>query len=183
MSVTLVLGGARSGKSRYAESLLRSHPAVTYVAPGPVPHPADSEWAARIALHQARRPAKWTTLETTELPAVLRAARDPVLIDCLSTWLTRLIDEIDAWQDRDRAAAHVQKQTARLLDALGSARVDVVLVSNEVGWSVVPGTASGRLFRDEMGRLNAAVSGASDHVALTVAGRVLDISCWPVVAD
>jgi adenosylcobinamide kinase/adenosylcobinamide-phosphate guanylyltransferase len=148
-----------------------------------VPHPADSEWAARIALHQARRPAKWTTLETTELPAVLRAARDPVLIDCLSTWLTRLIDEIDAWQDRDRAAAHVQKQTARLLDALGSARVDVVLVSNEVGWSVVPGTASGRLFRDEMGRLNAAVSGASDHVALTVAGRVLDISCWPVVAD
>jgi adenosylcobinamide kinase/adenosylcobinamide-phosphate guanylyltransferase len=77
----------------------------------------------------------------------------------------------------------VQKQTARLLDALGSARVDVVLVSNEVGWSVVPGTASGRLFRDEMGRLNAAVSGASDHVALTVAGRVLDISCWPVVAD
>jgi adenosylcobinamide kinase/adenosylcobinamide-phosphate guanylyltransferase len=148
-----------------------------------VPHPADSEWAARISLHQARRPAKWTTLETTELPAVLRAARDPVLIDCLSTWLTRLIDEIDAWQDRDRAAAHVQKQTARLLDALGSARVDVVLVSNEVGWSVVPGTASGRLFRDEMGRLNAAVSGASDHVALTVAGRVLDISCWPVVAD
>ena len=183
MSTTLVLGGARSGKSRYAESLLRSHPKVTYVAPGPVPDGSDPEWSERISLHQMRRPAQWTTLETTDLAAVIRTARHPVLIDCLSTWLTRLIDEIDAWQDRDRAAAHVQKQTARLLDALGSARVDVVLVSNEVGWSVVPGTASGRLFRDEMGRLNAAVSGASDHVALTVAGRVLDISCWPVVAD
>jgi len=183
MSVTLVLGGARSGKSRYAESLLRSHPQVTYVAPGPVPDGSDPEWAQRILLHQNRRPAHWTTLESTELAAVIRQADHPVLIDCLSTWLTRLVDDIDAWQDGEKAGSHLVEETARLLEALASATVDVVLVSNEVGWSVVPATASGRLFRDELGRLNAAVSGASDHVALTVAGRVLDLSDAPVVGD
>ena len=183
MSVTLVLGGARSGKSRYAESLLRSHPKVSYVAPGPVPDGSDPAWAERISLHQARRPAQWTTLETTDLATAIRAADHPVLIDCLSTWLTRLIDDIDAWQDRERAASHLEKETARLLDALSSATVEIVLVTNEVGCSVVPSTASGRMFRDDLGRLNAAVSGKCDHVVLVVAGRVLDLSDCPVVAD
>jgi len=183
MSVTLVLGGARSGKSRYAESLLRSLPAVTYVAPGPVPDGSDPEWTERISRHRDRRPERWTTLETTDLAAVIRAAGHPVLVDCLSTWLTQMIDDIDAWQDHARAASHVKDETVRLLDALSSASVDVVLVSNEVGSSVVPSTASGRMFRDDLGRLNAAVSSASDHVALVVAGRVLDLSSCPVVAD
>jgi len=183
MSVTLVLGGARSGKSRYAESLLRSRPAVTYLAPGPVPDGTDPEWAARIAQHQARRPAQWTTVETTRLAEVIQAAREPVLIDCLSTWLTRLVDDIDGWRDPARTASHIQNETALLLDALGSASADIVLVSNEVGWSVVPATASGRMFRDDLGRLNAAVSAASDRVALMVAGRVLDLSGCPVVTD
>jgi adenosylcobinamide kinase/adenosylcobinamide-phosphate guanylyltransferase len=183
MSVTLVLGGARSGKSRYAESLLRSHPKVSYVAPGPVPDGSDPEWAERISRHRARRPPRWDTVETTDLVTVIRTADHPVLIDCLSTWLTRLIDDIHAWQDPELASARVEKETARLLDALASARVDVVLVTNEVGLSVVPATASGRLFRDDLGRLNAAVSGASEHVALVVAGRVLDLSGCPVVAD
>jgi adenosylcobinamide kinase/adenosylcobinamide-phosphate guanylyltransferase len=183
MSVTLVLGGARSGKSRYAESLLRSHPAVTYVAPGPVPDDSDPEWGERISLHRARRPAHWTTLETTDLAGTIAVADHPVLVDCLSTWLTHLVDDIDAWQDRDRAGRHLARETATLLDALGSASVDVVLVTNEVGWSVVPSTSSGRMFRDDLGRLNAAVSAASDHVALVVAGRVLDLSSCPVVSD
>jgi adenosylcobinamide kinase/adenosylcobinamide-phosphate guanylyltransferase len=181
VSVTLVLGGARSGKSRYAESLLRSHPAVTYVAPGAVPDGSDPEWAERISLHRARRPAQWSTLETTEIAGVIAAARQPVLIDCLSTWLTRLIDDINAWGDRGRATSHVEKESVRLLDALGCAKVDVILVTNEVGCSVVPSSASGRMFRDALGRLNAAVSEASDHVALVVAGRVLDLSDAPVV--
>ena len=183
MSVTFVLGGARSGKSRYAESLLRSYPAVSYVAPGQVPDGSDPEWAERISRHQARRPPHWYTVETSDLVSVIRTAEHPVLIDCLSTWLTRLIDDIDAWQDPERASSRVEKETVRLLEALGSATVDVVLVSNEVGLSVVPATASGRIFRDDLGRLNAAVSGASDHVALVVAGRVLDLSGCPVVAD
>ena len=182
MSTTLVLGGARSGKSRYAESLLRSYPKVTYVAPGPVPDGSDPEWSERISLHQMRRPAQWTTLETTDLAAVIRTARHPVLIDCLSTWLTHLIDDIDAWQDRERALSHLDLETARLLDALAATSVEIVLVTNEVGWSVVPATASGRMFRDDLGRLNAAVSAACDRVALVVAGRVLDLSGCPVVA-
>ena len=183
MSVTLVLGGARSGKSRYAESLLRTYPKVTYVAPGAVPDGSDPEWSERVSAHQARRPTGWTTTETTELAEVIRAAHHPVLIDCLSTWLTHLVDDIDAWQDRGRAESHLEKETARLLDALGSSTVDVVMVTNEVGCSVVPSTASGRMFRDDLGRLNAAVSTASDHVALVVAGRVLDLSGCPVVPD
>ena len=183
MSVTLVLGGARSGKSRYAESLLRAHPSVIYVAPGAVPDGSDPEWEERISLHRARRPATWSTNETTELAGVIRAADHPILIDCLSTWLTRLIDDIDAWGDRDRAASHLEAQTVRLLESLASATVDVVLVTNEVGMSVVPATASGRMFRDDLGRLNAAVSAASDHVALVVAGRVLDLSDCLVVPD
>ncbi len=183
MSVTLVLGGARSGKSRYAESLMSGHPSVTYVAPGDVPDGSDPEWAERISLHQARRPPEWSTLETTDLAAVIQAAQHPVLIDCLSTWLTHLIDDIDAWQDRARAASHLEKETARLLGALGSATVDVVLVTNEVGSSVVPSTSSGRMFRDDLGRLNAAVSAVSDKVFLVVAGRVLDLSGCPVVGE
>jgi len=181
MSVTLVLGGARSGKSRYAESLLRAHPEVTFVAPGDVPDGSDPEWAERIRRHQARRPQGWATVETTGLATVIGGADHPVLVDCLSTWLTRLIDDIGAWDERERATAELEKQTARLLDALRSAKVDVVLVTNEVGSSVVPATASGRLFRDALGRLNAAVSAASDQVALVVAGRVLDLSGCPVV--
>ena len=181
MSVTLVLGGARSGKSRYAESLLRAHPVVTYVAPGGEPDGSDPEWAERISLHQARRPTSWSTKESAELADVIRSADHPVLIDCLSTWVTRLIDDTGAWGDRAMAACHVQRETARLLDALGSATVDVVLVTNEVGSSVVPSTSSGRMFRDELGRLNAAVSAASDQVFLVVAGRVLDLSGCPVV--
>ena len=183
MSVTLVLGGARSGKSRYAESLVRGHPRVTYVAPGAVPDASDPEWAARVLVHQGRRPAGWTTRETTELAEVIGTADHPVLIDCLSTWLARMVDDIDAWDDRERAADHLEKETRRLLDALGSATVDVVLVTNEVGCSVVPSTASGRMFRDDLGRLNAAVSAASDRVVLVVAGRVLDLSGCPVVTD
>jgi adenosylcobinamide kinase/adenosylcobinamide-phosphate guanylyltransferase len=182
MSSTLVLGGARSGKSRYAESLLRTHPKVTYVAPGPVPDGSDPEWEERILRHQARRPAQWSTLETTDLASVIRAARHPVLIDCLSTWMTHLIDDIDGWGDRERSLSQLGLQTARLIEALASATVEIVLVTNEVGMSVVPATASGRMFRDDLGRLNAAVSAASDRVALVVAGRVLDLSGCPVVA-
>lgn len=183
MTITLVLGGARSGKSRYAESLLREHASVTYVAPGPVPDGTDPEWAERISWHRARRPDTWSTLETVDLVPAVRDADAPLLIDCLSTWVTRLIDDIDGWADRERASSHVRQQTCRLLDALAAAKVEIVVVTNEVGLSVVPSTSSGRLFRDELGRLNAAVSAVSDRVALVVAGRVLDLSGCPVIAD
>jgi adenosylcobinamide kinase/adenosylcobinamide-phosphate guanylyltransferase len=181
VTTTLVLGGARSGKSRYAEQLLRSREGVVYVAPGPVPDADDMEWADRVAAHRSRRPGSWRTVETDDLAGVLRAATGPVLVDCLATWLTSVVDAVGAWDDRERASACIGVRTRELLDAWSGATVDVVAVTNEVGMAVVPATASGRLFRDELGRLNAAVSAASDRVALVVAGRVLDLSGCPVV--
>jgi len=181
VTTTLVLGGARSGKSRYAEQLLRSRDDVVYVAPGPVPGTGDIEWADRVAAHRSRRPGSWRTLETDDLAGALRAATGPVLVDCLATWLTSVVDAIGAWDDRERASACVDTRTRELLEAWSAATVDVVAVTNEVGMAVVPATASGRLFRDELGRLNAAVSAASDRVVLVVAGRVLDLSGCPVV--
>jgi adenosylcobinamide kinase/adenosylcobinamide-phosphate guanylyltransferase len=182
MSVTLVLGGARSGKSQYAEGLLGAQRAVSYVAPGEPPDGSDAEWAERISQHQARRPATWTTHETSEIAAVIRGSEDAVLVDCLSTWVTALIDSIDAWENPTRATSHLVKETADLLEALGSATSDVVLVTSEVGLAVVPNTSSGRLFRDQLGWLNASVSAASDRVVMVLAGRVLDLSGCPVVS-
>lgn len=176
--ITLVLGGVRSGKSRLAELLLADMPA-RYVAPGPVPNredPADAEWTERVRLHQERRPAAWTTHETGDVAGMLRSPGAPLLVDCLGTWLTRVVDDADAWEDRGRARDAVQAGRDDLLAALGECACDVVLVSNEVGLGVVPGTPSGRFFRDELGRLNAAVADLADEVFLVVAGRVVDLS-------
>ena len=182
MTTTLVLGGARSGKSRYAEQLLRSREGVVYVAPGPVPDADDLEWADRVAAHRSRRPGSWRTVETDDLAGVLRAAT-AARAHRLPGDLAHLPSStrIGAWDDRERASACVGARTRELLDAWSGATVDVVAVTNEVGMAVVPATASGRLFRDELGRLNAAVSAASDRVVLVVAGRVLDLSGCPVV--
>ena len=99
MARILVTGGIRSGKSVYAEQRLAGEPAVTYIAAGGPVDPADTEWVARIAMHQLRRPASWTTLETDDLPAALRAGHPAVLIDSLGTWLTATIDRIGTWDE------------------------------------------------------------------------------------
>lgn len=164
---TLVLGGARAGKSTYAEALLAAHPRVTYVATGGV-HEGDREWAERIALHRARRPAGWTTVETADASAVLRSAREPVLLDCLGTWLTGRLDHHGVWTGGDWAA--VDADVSDLLDAMRAVTVPVVVVSNEVGSGVVPPTSAGRRFRDLLGRVNSAVAGESESVVLVVAG-------------
>jgi adenosylcobinamide kinase / adenosylcobinamide-phosphate guanylyltransferase len=173
----LVTGGVRSGKSAYAERLLAGEPAVTYVAPGPVPDPvSDPEWAGRISAHRERRPAHWTTLETADVASALRYAGHPVLVDCLGTWLTRLIDGLHGW-DRPRDDWELTWREA--LDALVAAWRDsedlVVAVTNEVGWGVVPAHASGRLFADLLGRVNQEVAATSDEVILMVAGRALKL--------
>lgn len=193
--ITLVTGGVRSGKSRYAESLVPASRPVAYVAPGLVPVDGDAEWARRVAAHRERRPACWTTVESADLAAVVAGASTPLLIDCLGTWVTRLVDDAQAWHDPVAAAEAVGLAREALVGALARARtdarvearadaragVDVVLVTNEVGWGVVPEHASGRMFRDELGRVNAAVSAIADRVVLVVAGRVLDLSAAPVV--
>ena len=164
----LVTGGVRSGKSIHAERLLADRPAVTYVAPGPVRD--DADWAARVAAHRAHRPATWTTLETGDLAAALRTP-GPVLVDCLGTWLTRLVDDAGLWDARtEDVSAHVGDAVTAAVAALGD---DVVLVTNEVGLGVVPEHRSGRLFRDLLGTVNQRFGTACDEVHLVVAGRVL----------
>lgn len=177
--IHLVLGGVRSGKSRYAESLLDPMAPATYVAPGPVVD--DADWTARVAAHRERRPATWATVESADVAAAVRAADGPMLVDCLGTWTTRLLDDADTWEDRGRAHEVVAQATSALVDALNETEHPVVLVTNEVGLGVVPPYRSGRIFRDELGHVNAAVAAVADRVELVVAGRVLDLSACPVV--
>lgn len=163
----LVLGGVRSGKSALAEQLLAAQPSVTYVATGGT-REDDPEWRDRVAAHVTRRPAQWRTVESTDVAGCLRAAEGPLLIDCLGTWLTARLDRHGVW---DGAPVEpVEADVAELLLAWRAVTVPVVAVSNEVGSGVVPATASGRLFRDLLGRLNAAVAAESETVLLAVAG-------------
>lgn len=174
---TVVTGGVRSGKSRYAEELLTRQPSVMYVAPGPIPDPVtDPEWADRIAAHRDRRPAHWTTVETADVAAAVTGAEGAVLVDCLGTWVTAVVDELRGWDDprgpwRDGFTERLHALTA----AWSAAPGPVVAVTNEVGWGVVPAHASGRLFRDLLGTVNQRIAAASDDVVLVVAGRALHL--------
>ncbi len=174
---TLVTGGVRSGKSRYAEALLADAAAVTYVAPGPVPDPAtDPEWAARVAAHQAGRPSTWRTVETADVGAAVAGADGAVLIDCLGTWVTAVVDGLGTWEQplvawRDR----FDVQLDALLAAWQAHEGPVVAVTNEVGMGLVSEHRSGRVFTDLLGRVNQAVAGHCDDVVLVVAGRALHL--------
>lgn len=181
---TLLLGGARSGKSTHAERLLADHVDVLYVATSGT-RDGDADWAQRVDLHRARRPASWRTAETCELEAVLADTADPapVLIDCLALWLTAVMDEHDAWDDAvwsGGGQAAVEARCAALAAAWAATGRTAVAVSNEVGMGVVPATAAGRRFRDTLGRLNMAIADASEQVLLVVAGQVLTIKAAAV---
>ena len=159
--VILVLGGARSGKSAYAESLVAG-PGALYVATAEA---IDDEMGERIARHRARRGAGWTTVEAPlDLAAALRAhapgASGGVLVDCLTVWLGNLMH---AGRDIDRAAGS-------LLESLAVPPGPVVLVANEVGLGVVPDNPMARAFRDHAGRLNQALAARADRVVLVTAG-------------
>lgn len=172
---TLVLGGTRSGKSAHAEGLLPPDLPVRYLATGPI-DPTDTEWTARIGAHRARRPATWTTVETGEVAAeLLRSHPDPLMVDDLATWLTGAMDDAGSWTDLPRAPAELARQIDALVHAVRDSRCRLVLVSAEVGLGVVPGTRSGRLFRDELGALNARLAQVCDEVVLLVAGIPLKL--------
>ncbi len=170
----LVLGGARSGKSERAELRLAGEPDVTYVATGN-PGADDPDWAARVAAHRARRPTWWRTAETTDLAGLIGRARGALLIDGIGTWLAAVLDEC-GWNLRDDAARDMMAaRLAELVSAWRQARGYVVAVSDETGLGVVPATPAGRLFRDELGRLNQALAAESEEAELIVAGRVLPL--------
>ena len=157
-AVTLVLGGARSGKSAYAESLLDGG---TYLATATA---GDAEMAARIAAHRARRGKAWRTLEEPlELAAALAKCKGPVLVDCLTLWLANIM------QAGRAVDAEVQALVAALQDLAGP----VVLVSNEVGQGIVPDNPLAREFRDRAGRLNQDVAAVAGRVVLVAAGLPL----------
>ena len=166
----LVLGGARSGKSAYAERLLARSANVDYVACGARPSEADPEWAQRVAAHRARRPASWRTLETLDLAPILTTAGPPVLLDCVTTWLAGVMDECGVWAGEADADALLAKRVEELVSSWSTAGRVVVAVSNEVGGGIVPATESGRRFRDEMGSLNARLAAVAHRVWLLTAG-------------
>ncbi|MDQ0842272.1 bifunctional adenosylcobinamide kinase/adenosylcobinamide-phosphate guanylyltransferase [Streptomyces sp. V1I6] len=172
---TLVTGGARSGKSLEAERRLEAFPDVLYVATGGA-REGDAEWAARVHAHRERRPGSWRTTETCDLVPLLEAEGPPLLIDCLSLWLTDAMDKTGAWDDERWAAEGeraLRERVGELVAAVRTTARTVVAVTNEVGSGVVPATASGRRFRDELGRLNAAFADECEHVLLVVAGQAL----------
>ncbi len=169
MSLTFLLGGARSGKSARAIELAQEWAGpVTVIATG---EPGDDEMAERILLHRAARPADWTTVEEPlDLAAAIRAvpAESALIVDCLSLWVANRLER----GDPDRTIEEDGESTA----ALAAARDALTIaVSNEVGLGVVPPTPLGRRYRDVLGRVNAAWAGAADQAALVVAGRMLSL--------
>ena len=190
MTRTLVFGGARSGKSAYAEKLaIESGKEVVYIATA---RAGDGEMAVRIAHHQRQRPAVWTTVEEPlALAAALRQWRSParlVLVDCLTLWLSNLMFSSGAnYPDVGEIALPEQfhAERAALLTALedgadaGADAGDIVLVSNEVGMGIVPYGAISRAFTDEAGRLNQAVAAACDRAVFVAAGLPLVLKGAP----
>ena len=165
--VTLVLGGARSGKSAYALRAAeacagRRARALVFVATGQA---LDAEMAERIATHRARRDARWRTVEAPhDLAAALDGLRpdEVAVVDCLTLWLSNAM-----------FAEAVDSRRSSLMAALGRCAAPLWLVSNEVGWGLVPETPLGRRFRDEAGWLNQAVAALADRAVLIVAGLPL----------
>ena len=165
--LTLVLGGARSGKSRYAESLLEAVEGTrVYLATA---EPGDAEMAERIRRHRERRGDGWETIEEPlALSAALQRTTAPdraILVDCLTLWLANLMG----------AGRDVEAETEVLLEALPALAGPVVFVSNEVGQGIVPDNALARAFRDHAGRLNQAVAGVAQSVVLVAAGLPLTL--------
>jgi adenosylcobinamide kinase/adenosylcobinamide-phosphate guanylyltransferase len=161
--VSLVLGGARSGKSRYAEALVEAAGGGVYLATAEL---LDPEMEDRVRRHRERRGKRWTTLEEPlEIVAALvgEAAARPVLVDCLTLWLANLI----------AAGRDVERETDALVDALPRCGGPVVFVANEVGLGIVPENALARRFRDDAGRLNQRIAARAERVVFMAAGLPL----------
>jgi len=163
MSVTLILGGARSGKSMRAETLAEQRSLdVVYIATSPQMQD-DKEWQQRIQRHQQGRPEHWKTLEETlDVCGVLNDLKSNqcALVDCLTLWLFNIMSD-----DRN-----IEKETESLCACLSKLDQEIILVSNELGMGLVPEQKLGRDFRDAQGRLNQAVAKVANHVEFMVAG-------------
>ena len=179
---TLIIGGARSGKSTEAELRLSGEPRVTYLAAGPWPSwtgpdgERDTEWAARVARHRAGRPAFWATVESLDISGWLRQETGALLIDGVGTWLAGIMDEAGLWRDQDDAggghpAVQIRGQIDDLIAAWRRTAALVVAVTDEVGSGLVPVYPAGRVFRDELGWLNQRLTAESELTLQVIAGR------------
>ena len=180
--LTLILGGARSGKSRLAQRLAATAGRVSYIATAQAGH--DPEMAARIERHRADRPNSWRTIEEALAlaGAVEKAASeaDAILIDCLTLWLSNLF-----WEYRDGATRRVEDAARSELQRIAASAREchIILVSNELGCGTVPEVAVTRGFRDTQGLLNQWAAEAADEVILTVAGLPLYLKTAPQLKD
>ena len=170
MSTHLILGGARSGKSRHAERLAtESRLPVTVIATAEA---LDDEMHARILRHQRDRPTGWRTVESPRTLAATLAAEAGagrcVIVDCLTLWLANLLGEGTA--PEDDTASPLARERAALLALLPQLEGEILFVANEVGLGLVPESALGRRFRDEAGRLNQALASLCDQVSFIAAG-------------
>jgi adenosylcobinamide kinase / adenosylcobinamide-phosphate guanylyltransferase len=169
-AITLVLGGARSGKSRYALKLASKFKRVTFVATA---RASDGEMQRKIDLHRAERPSHWSTIEAPrDLAGALRDAdsrSDLLLVDCLTLYVANVVAGRDGSEQRFRGHARA------ICEALQGARTSVIVVSNEVGSGMVPAYRSGRIYRDLLGQLNQEVAHIADRVIYMVAGLPLTV--------
>jgi adenosylcobinamide kinase/adenosylcobinamide-phosphate guanylyltransferase len=177
---TLVLGGARSGKSGEAELRLADEAEVTYLATGATADETiDPDWARRVAAHRSRRPRGWATLESLDVAGALRSkSSGSVLIDGIGSWLAAVMDKCGAWDHpgtSPAAEAGIAAAVDDLVAAWRQAPARVVAVSDETGSGVVPPTPAGRLFRDQLGQLNQRLAAESEEAVLVVAGRVVTL--------
>jgi adenosylcobinamide kinase/adenosylcobinamide-phosphate guanylyltransferase len=176
-NVTLIIGGARSGKSHFAESLPKPGQNVTYVATAPM-FEADPEWKVRMAAHKNRRPAHWQTIETVNLDKVLAesTSEEFLIIDCLTLWCSATIDGLNGWEriENNNEFAELECELSycfqNLTKSLAATFSQVVIVTNEVGYGIVPELATTRFFRDQLGKLNIAVAAISGTVFQVTAG-------------
>ena len=175
-TVTLILGGARSGKSRYAQSLASAFPRVIFIATA---RRSDAEMRVKVARHRGERPSSWKTLEvTTGLDRVLREScggADLLLIDCLTFYLANVM----GWKRGKHYELNCHLQ--RVCEAVRDVEASVVIVSNEVGSGVVPAYRSGREYRDLLGEFNQQLALIADRVILMVAGLPLTLKDLPKV--
>lgn len=182
MTTTLVLGGARSGKSRHAAHLLRDEERLTYVVTRPEPdQAADPALAERVRRAREDRPGAWQTVHTHDLTRALLASRHAVLVDSLPDWVRAQCDEHQLWSDPLGARGLIDGLVDELCVASRGLPFPVVLVTLDPSWSTPPDDPAERLCQELVGHVNQRVAATVHHVHVVIAGRVLDLSSAPVV--